>query len=562
MDMLQAVHPGMLSSQLVSSMDEWELRAAAHPLGAPDEAEMDRPLKRATVASEPMSMMEMMQDALACNTSNQAAAAAPGMPPAAAAAAASLPAAKHAAPAAVPAAPTPVAPPAAAAAAASLPAAQTPAAPPTAAASLPAAQHAAPAAVPAAAPPAAPPAAAAAAAAAVAATASLPAAQHAAPGVAVPAAAPPAAPPAAAVAAAASLPAAQHAASAAVPAAAPPAAPPAAAVAAVAAAASLPAAQHAAPAAVPAAAPPAAPPTVAHAVAHAAQAAVPPAAPPAAPAPVWKAVLASPVYTSSTLRRMDYVEAHAAALQAITTSPGNHKVADVCKVEVCGKHAATLKPGEQLCDEVMNACLGIMQAEEAGRRSQAGMFPRCHLWNTFFANKVHIDEKSFTYEAVARWNRQVRLKTWGQMSANILDCDLIFVPVHWDYTVVVDGVRGKPEGHWCLAVIDTGRRVIEYFDSFCHLQPSAKALALVHSLEKYMVEEYKAAGRQEPARAWRRVYPRNIPKQTNTWDCGVFVLMYVWCRSAGKRFDFEEAQMPKLRAWLAHKLKDKVIVWS
>ncbi len=60
-------------------------------------------------------------------------------------------------------------------------------------------------------------------------------------------------------------------------------------------------------------------------------------------------------------------------------------------------------------------------------------------------------------------------------------------------------------------------------------------------LQFHMVEEYKAAGRQEPARAWRRVYPRNIPKQTNTWDCGVFVLMYVWCRSAGKRFDFEEA---------------------
>ena len=42
-------------------------------------------------------------------------------------------------------------------------------------------------------------------------------------------------------------------------------------------------------------------------------------------------------------------------------------------------------------------------------------------------------------------------------------------------------------------------------------------------------------------------YYQKIPKQTNSIDCGVFVLKFTHYLSANKRFDFNQEQMEIIR---------------
>jgi Ulp1 family protease len=77
--------------------------------------------------------------------------------------------------------------------------------------------------------------------------------------------------------------------------------------------------------------------------------------------------------------------------------------------------------------------------------------PRCHFFHSFFANNLYKDT-GYKYGQVQRWTRPKKLKSTGQASASVLDCDRIIMPVH-------QGV------HWVCAVIDLAQRKFVYYDS-------------------------------------------------------------------------------------------------
>lgn len=59
------------------------------------------------------------------------------------------------------------------------------------------------------------------------------------------------------------------------------------------------------------------------------------------------------------------------------------------------------------------------------------------------------------------------------------------------------------------------------------------------------------------------MYPTDLPKQDNDYDCGVFALMA--CNRLGLKggmFDFDQAYMVNLRAAIAHDLQAAKIVAS
>lgn len=83
--------------------------------------------------------------------------------------------------------------------------------------------------------------------------------------------------------------------------------------------------------------------------------------------------------------------------------------------------------------------------------SQGTPFPKTHFFSTFFCNKLYKDG-GYNYAAVRRWTTPKRLKSAGQSSGCLLDCDRIVIPVH-------QGI------HWVCAVIDLQAQEIRYYDA-------------------------------------------------------------------------------------------------
>lgn len=59
---------------------------------------------------------------------------------------------------------------------------------------------------------------------------------------------------------------------------------------------------------------------------------------------------------------------------------------------------------------------------------------------------------------------------------------------------------------------------------------------------------------------WRTRVIQQI--RAHDYECGMFVILYAECMSAGKRLDSCQAHMPRLRAQVAYQLKDQHISWS
>ena len=60
------------------------------------------------------------------------------------------------------------------------------------------------------------------------------------------------------------------------------------------------------------------------------------------------------------------------------------------------------------------------------------------------------------------------------------------------------------------------------------------------------------------ASAWSAVYPKlqrpRIPRQSNGYDCGVFVCMYASYLMHKHDFDFTQRDMRDFRKWIAHRI--------
>jgi len=98
-------------------------------------------------------------------------------------------------------------------------------------------------------------------------------------------------------------------------------------------------------------------------------------------------------------------------------------------------------------------------------------------------------------------------KKWSRLpEVNILNYRLLIVPVHL-------------KSHWILLTVNNVARTFSIYDSLGD-QNLAVGVAMLHVLEQ------EVAAHGERPRKYRLVEPGDIPQQTNTDDCGVFVLLY------------------------------------
>ncbi|KAI0850050.1 cysteine proteinase [Daldinia vernicosa] len=121
-------------------------------------------------------------------------------------------------------------------------------------------------------------------------------------------------------------------------------------------------------------------------------------------------------------------------------------------------------------------------------------------------------------------------RTWGMKPTNFLDIDTVLIPVNKD-------------AHWTVLVVRPSRRTVSYVDSFhkdgwSHIQD-------VHMWMEYFL------GDKYVADEWRQE-SYSVPRQTNGYDCGMFVITNSIYLSLGiDPSGYSQSEMPLQRRRIA-----------
>jgi len=122
------------------------------------------------------------------------------------------------------------------------------------------------------------------------------------------------------------------------------------------------------------------------------------------------------------------------------------------------------------------------------------------------------------------------VKRWTK-SVDIFQFEKILIPIHL-------------HNHWALVVIDFKQQQLQYYDPL-----QLKNQRCLQNVALYLCREWEVKkGRNGPTlNSWRREHINNIPFQTNTNDCGVFVLEYGRCIIKDLPFNFTSNNLPSIR---------------
>ncbi|XP_010442045.1 PREDICTED: putative ubiquitin-like-specific protease 1B isoform X2 [Camelina sativa] len=146
------------------------------------------------------------------------------------------------------------------------------------------------------------------------------------------------------------------------------------------------------------------------------------------------------------------------------------------------------------------------------------------LMPTRWLNDELVSGSCYNYQAVRRWT------TKRKLGYDLIDCDIIFVPIHGCL-------------HWTLAVINKRECKFQYLDSLTGVNPT-----VLNDLAKYLVDEVKdKSGQNIDVSSWDIEYVKDLPRQQNGYDCGMFMLKYIDFYSRGLRLQFSQKDMPYFR---------------
>ncbi|KAF9091385.1 SUMO1 sentrin specific peptidase 1 [Mortierella sp. AD031] len=199
---------------------------------------------------------------------------------------------------------------------------------------------------------------------------------------------------------------------------------------------------------------------------------------------------------------------------AAALSPGYGEVVEGFNVSIMKKDIQTLCPGEWLNDEVINFYGNMIMA----RSKSSDSMPKVHVFSTFFYKSLSENG----YDKVKRWTKKVKL----------FEMDYVLIPIHCS------------GNHWTTAVIDMKRKRIDYYDSLLGNNPKC-FLILRDYLESESRDKLKKPFNFD---GWENDCPKDIPRQRNGYDCGVFTCTFIEFKSRGaEEFEFSQDEMPYLR---------------
>lgn len=146
-----------------------------------------------------------------------------------------------------------------------------------------------------------------------------------------------------------------------------------------------------------------------------------------------------------------------------------------------------------------------------------------NIINYYFRSLSNVDLYSFdSFFYIKLYNNDLNvLRRWTR-SLNIFNFRIVLIPI---FLV----------NHWTLVEIDFIKKTISYYDSY-H-KDNFFSLNLIFN---WIINESKSRNYLINKNEWSLVNLKNIPKQFNSYDCGVFCMEYARCISRKLSFNFNE----------------------
>ncbi|KAK0416526.1 hypothetical protein QR680_012542 [Steinernema hermaphroditum] len=181
--------------------------------------------------------------------------------------------------------------------------------------------------------------------------------------------------------------------------------------------------------------------------------------------------------------------------------------------DITRKDLMTLKGLDWLNDEVINSYMNLICERSASSKDG---FPKVYAYSTFFYPNL----TTKGYASVRRWTRKV----------DIFSYNILLVPVHLG-------------AHWCLAVIDMDKKTIDYYDSMFGSNDQC-----LSKLREYLASEMKDKKQQVlDTSEWQLYTRKDIPRQMNGSDCGMFTCKFAEYASRRAEINFSQIHMPYFR---------------
>ncbi|XP_073994756.1 sentrin-specific protease 1-like [Rhodnius prolixus] len=134
----------------------------------------------------------------------------------------------------------------------------------------------------------------------------------------------------------------------------------------------------------------------------------------------------------------------------------------------------------------------------------------------------------FFYQILIRYGYEA-VKSWTEYT-NIFLFDMLMIPIHMP-------------NHWCLVIVDFKKKLISYYDSL-----GGTNFFCLHRIQQYLVEEYNTKHKLEMSmEGWIKCSVKDIPKQYNRVDCGVFCCTYADYLARNAAFTFSQKDIPEIR---------------
>lgn len=108
--------------------------------------------------------------------------------------------------------------------------------------------------------------------------------------------------------------------------------------------------------------------------------------------------------------------------------------------------------------------------------------------------------------------------------------------------------------HWSLVTIDMEKKKIQYYDSLPRSSGGSRIMEKIRDYLQFWCEKEK-----KPDLNFLRFeleVVKNLPKQNNEYDCGVFILRYGFCISRNAEINFSQNDIPTYRKEIEMELRE------
>ena len=219
--------------------------------------------------------------------------------------------------------------------------------------------------------------------------------------------------------------------------------------------------------------------------------------------------------------------------ELLTSYQENQCIVQIGATSVKAGSMQALLHGAEVAEEVVNVYSKIIQSQHSNRHIR--------IMNTTFFERLFNPTgsiKSQAKEAVdlKRVSRDTR-------EIDIYEYQQVFIPV-------------KVTSHWALIHVDMNARSIKYIDS-----DGEGGGQYLYAVRRWLMAEWKRF-RKEKISRWKLIPSISclVPQQTNHYDCGIFMLMFMELLANGKDISkFEDKAVLHARQYLVYQiLHDKL----